>query len=123
MPRPVVALPCGSRSTTRTRYPSSASAAPRLTAVVVLPTPPFWFAIARTDGSSIGGSAVMVSGGAAPWGSGGGGSLTSICDSFTGSCFLRLTRDKNGGEEAGPAPGIGRDGRRGADSHMFHVEQ
>ena len=31
---------------TRTRKPRSASAAPRLTAVVDLPTPPFWFAIA-----------------------------------------------------------------------------
>jgi hypothetical protein len=43
---PVDAFPCGSRSTTRTRYPFSARAAPRLTAVVDFPTPPFWFAIA-----------------------------------------------------------------------------
>src|SRR5688572_15033526 len=33
----------GSRSTRRTRRPRSARAAPRLTVVVVLPTPPFWF--------------------------------------------------------------------------------
>jgi hypothetical protein len=43
---PVEAFPCGSRSTTNTRNPRSASAAPRLTAVVDLPTPPFWLAIA-----------------------------------------------------------------------------
>ena len=28
------------------RWPRSAKAQPKLTAVVVLPTPPFWFAIA-----------------------------------------------------------------------------
>src|SRR5919112_204172 len=33
----------GSRSMRHTRRPASASAAPRLTVVVVLPTPPFWF--------------------------------------------------------------------------------
>ena len=62
MPSPVVALPWGSRSTTSTRNPSSASAAPRFTAVVVLPTPPFWFAIARTRGSVIGSAAAIGSG-------------------------------------------------------------
>ena len=41
IPIPVDAFPCGSRSATSTRYPMSAKAAPRLTAVVVLPTPPF----------------------------------------------------------------------------------
>ena len=45
-----MALPCGSRSTTRTRKPASASAAPRFTAVVVLPTPPFWLAMAMIRG-------------------------------------------------------------------------
>jgi uroporphyrinogen decarboxylase len=35
------ALPCGSRSITRTFSPTAASAVPRLMAVVVLPTPPF----------------------------------------------------------------------------------
>jgi hypothetical protein len=43
------------RSTTRIRKPSSARAAPRLTAVVDLPTPPFWFAMATiraTPGSA-----------------------------------------------------------------------
>src|SRR5215472_7622621 len=37
---------CGSRSIRRTRCSRSARAAPRLTAVVVFPTPPFWLAIA-----------------------------------------------------------------------------
>jgi hypothetical protein len=38
-------LPCGSRSMTSTREPCSDRLAARLTAVVVFPTPPFWFAI------------------------------------------------------------------------------
>src|SRR5438132_1515641 len=46
-PRPVDALPCGSRSMTSTSAPCSASAAARLTVDVVLPTPPFWFATVR----------------------------------------------------------------------------
>src|SRR5271170_6549567 len=50
MPRPVEALPCGSRSTISTSSPMAASAVARLIAVVVLPTPPFWFAIAMTRG-------------------------------------------------------------------------
>ena len=41
-----VVLPCGSRSTISTFLPSAATQDERLTAVVVLPTPPFWFAIA-----------------------------------------------------------------------------
>src|ERR1700685_3131305 len=47
MPRPVEALPCGSRSMIRTSSPIAASAVPRLIAVVVLPTPPFWLATTR----------------------------------------------------------------------------
>src|ERR1700676_626536 len=47
-PTPVVVFPCGSMSTTRTRRPSNASDAPRFTAVVDLPTPPFWLTIAIT---------------------------------------------------------------------------
>jgi len=46
IPSPEVAFACGSRSTRRTRSPASARHALRLTAVVVLPTPPFWFATA-----------------------------------------------------------------------------
>src|SRR5207245_5224605 len=41
-----VRWPWASRSISRTRCPISASAAPRLTAVVVLPTPPFCIATA-----------------------------------------------------------------------------
>src|SRR3954469_20023440 len=47
-PRPAVRLAWGSMSTHKTRKPSSASAPARLIAVVVLPTPPFWLAIAIT---------------------------------------------------------------------------
>ena len=50
MPSPVEALPCGSRSMISTCSPIAASAVPRLMAVVVLPTPPFWLAMARTRG-------------------------------------------------------------------------
>jgi ABC-type dipeptide/oligopeptide/nickel transport system permease component len=42
----MVALPWGSMSTSSTRRFIDASDAARLTAVVVLPTPPFWLAIA-----------------------------------------------------------------------------
>ena len=41
-----VLLPCGSRSASSTRLPLRARAAARLIAVVVLPTPPFWLAMA-----------------------------------------------------------------------------
>src|SRR6187402_298391 len=51
MPRPVEALPCGSRSTISTCSPIAASAVPRLIAVVVLPTPPFWLASVKTRGA------------------------------------------------------------------------
>src|ERR1700694_3853499 len=47
-PLPMVALPCGSRSISSTRRRVAARDAARLTAVVVLPTPPFWFAMAMT---------------------------------------------------------------------------
>src|SRR5271169_4646789 len=47
-PRPVEALPCGSASSSSTRSPTAARAVARLMAVVVLPTPPFWLAIAST---------------------------------------------------------------------------
>src|SRR5919106_4794717 len=48
-PRPTDSEPCGSKSTSSTFRPSSASAAPRLMVVVVLPTPPFWLHIASTS--------------------------------------------------------------------------
>ena len=72
MPRPVLAFPWGSRSTTSTRSPCSASAAPRFTAVVVLPTPPFWLAIASTAGR-LSGSALVSGSGRAASGSGSDG--------------------------------------------------
>src|SRR6201996_6261890 len=50
MPRPVEALPWGSMSITSVGSPTAASAVPRLMAVVVLPTPPFWLATTRTRG-------------------------------------------------------------------------
>src|SRR5689334_9257970 len=48
IPTPVVALPCGSESISRTRKSLAASEAARLIAVVVFPTPPFWFVTAIT---------------------------------------------------------------------------
>src|ERR1700722_13441274 len=45
-PKELVALPWESVSIMRMRCSAAASEAPRLTAVVVLPTPPFWLAIA-----------------------------------------------------------------------------
>src|SRR5690606_4102781 len=45
-PSPTESAPCGSKSTSSTLRPYSARAAPRLMVVVVLPTPPFWLAMA-----------------------------------------------------------------------------
>ena len=64
IPKPTDSAPCGSKSTMSTLRPSSASAAPRLMVVVVLPTPPFWLHIAMTR--------------AGPWLVSGGGSGKSI---------------------------------------------
>src|SRR3954467_8771482 len=47
-PRPTESEPCGSKSTSSTLRPYSASDAPRLIVVVVLPTPPFWLHIDTT---------------------------------------------------------------------------
>src|SRR5437879_5531223 len=52
-PSPDVELACGSRSTSRVGWPASASAAARLIAVVVLPTPPFWFTTATMGGAVV----------------------------------------------------------------------
>src|SRR5690625_1258765 len=46
MPKPLVAFPCASISTSNTFLSSNANEAPKLMVVVVLPTPPFWFATA-----------------------------------------------------------------------------
>ena len=55
-PSAMVAWACGSRSMTSVGLPLRASAAARLTVVVVLPTPPFWFisAIKRTGRDELG---------------------------------------------------------------------
>jgi hypothetical protein len=50
IPTPLEALPCGSMSTSSTLRSAAAKLAARLTAVVVLPTPPFWLAIAMMLG-------------------------------------------------------------------------
>ncbi len=50
-PDPSRAFPCGSRSISSTFSPTAASAVARLIAVVVLPTPPFWLAIAKIFGA------------------------------------------------------------------------
>ena len=52
-PRPTDSAPCGSKSTSSTRRPYSASAAPRLMVDVVLPTPPFWLHIAMIAGRAV----------------------------------------------------------------------
>lgn len=45
-PKLAVRLPCASASISSTFFPCFASPIPKLLVVVVLPTPPFWFAIA-----------------------------------------------------------------------------
>src|SRR5690606_19424660 len=49
-PTPLEAFACGSRSTSNVGFSAAARLAARLTAVVVLPTPPFWLAIAMMFG-------------------------------------------------------------------------
>src|SRR6516162_3559006 len=65
----VDAFPCGSRSTTSTWVPWRARHAARLTAVVVLPTPPFWLAmvITRQDGGCGHSRSVSPSAARAAW--------------------------------------------------------
>src|SRR5689334_12572720 len=74
-PSPTEQAPCGSKSTSSTLRPYSASAAPRLMVVVVLPTPPFWLARAMIRagpcrsvgiGSGIGRRIVYAVGSAGP---------------------------------------------------------
>src|SRR5437868_6791158 len=52
-PRPEVELAWGSRSTSIVGWPTSAKAAARLIAVVVLPTPPFWLTTAMIGGTFV----------------------------------------------------------------------
>src|SRR5687767_549723 len=49
-PTPLEAFACGSMSTSRVLRSAAARLAARLTAVVVLPTPPFWLAMAMMFG-------------------------------------------------------------------------
>src|SRR5215471_1347342 len=69
MSNAVDAFPCGSRSTTSTWLPCRARHAARLTAVVVLPTPPFWLAmvITRQDGGWGHSRSVSPSAASAAW--------------------------------------------------------
>src|SRR4051794_8432962 len=112
-PSPTESDPCGSKSTSRTLRPYSASAAPRLIVVVVLPTPPFWLHIAivralpwipigRGSGSSgqgrpvgprggsartRGGSARTRGGSAGAGASGAAGAATARCgNGIAGAC-------------------------------------
>src|ERR1700683_3412797 len=70
MPSPTESAPCGSKSTSSTRRPCSAKAAPRLIVVVVLPPPPFWLqtATVRAGPCSISGSGVGKPGNGLPVG-------------------------------------------------------
>src|SRR6202022_1735194 len=52
-PSPDVEFACGSRSTSSVGWPTSARAADRLIAVVVLPTPPFWLTTAMIGGTVV----------------------------------------------------------------------
>src|SRR5437773_856098 len=52
-PRREVALAWRSTSTSMVGWPTSAIAAARLIAVVVLPTPPFWLTTASTGGDGV----------------------------------------------------------------------
>ena len=47
-PTPLVALDCGSQSTSKVFTSAAANEEARLMAVVVFPTPPFWLATAMT---------------------------------------------------------------------------
>src|SRR5690606_31436547 len=51
-PSPDPALPWGSRSMRRVRRSAAAKDAARFTAVVVFPTPPFWFEMERILGTN-----------------------------------------------------------------------
>ena len=74
MPWLIVRLPCGSRSTQRTRWPDSAKATARLSVVVVFATPPFWLAKLITLARAVGASARL----APPGASAGAGPIASL---------------------------------------------
>src|ERR1700731_3731396 len=117
MPSPTERAPCGSKSTRRTRRPTSARAAPRLIVVVVLPTPPFWLqtATVRAGPCSISGSGsgkvengLPVGPSAPAWGS-------VIRDAATSTNLLGYGRDVAHGtwlRTLGLRPGAGKQARR-----------
>src|SRR5919106_5363755 len=91
MPSPLVSLPCGSRSMMRVGMPERARYAPRLTTVVVLPTPPFWFvqAVTRTTNAPLrvqNGLHYSTSPGGYP-------RLTADLSTVGGRCFTRNIRN------------------------------
>src|SRR5688572_9791782 len=98
MPRPLDAFACGSMSTTSVRCSETASEAPRLMAVVVFPTPPFWLAMAMTRDMS-----------ALRWGAGSGGSEG-------GGEYTKPCRDRK--SEGVDAPPVGPDSRLPPPLHM-----
>src|SRR5262245_2918728 len=83
----IVRFPCGSRSITRTRFPSSRSATPRFNVVVVFATPPFWFASAMTFAISAPSAAGAAEGAGEGVGTAcnRGGSSAAVAASSTGS--------------------------------------
>src|SRR5580704_18491519 len=117
MPSPTERAPCGSKSTRRTRRPTSARAAPRLIVVVVLPTPPFWLqtATVRAGPCSISGSGsgkrengLPVGPSCPAWGS-------VIRDAATSTNLLGYGRDVAHGtwvRTLGLGPGAGKQARR-----------
>src|SRR4051812_41557493 len=62
----IVLLACGSRSTSRVGLPRSESAAARLMAVGVFPTPPFWLAVATIIEGGVAGRGSVASAGLQP---------------------------------------------------------
>src|ERR1700690_1624157 len=89
-PSPVDALPCASRSIRSTCSPQAASAVARLMAVVVLPTPPFWLAIARMRGCR---ATTMIGSGTADSGSGVVVDTGNVADPENARVLRRLARD------------------------------
>ena len=91
-PRPTESEPCGSKSTSSTLRPNSASEAPRLMVVVVLPTPPFWLHIEITR--------------APPW-RGQRRGLGELRHRPAGRADRRVRRRRRAGSARGRSKGIG----------------
>src|SRR5580700_9408870 len=117
MPSPTESAPCGSKSTRRTRRPTSARAAPRLIVVVVLPTPPFWLqtATVRAGPCSISGSGLGKAENGLPVGPSSPTWGSVIRDAATSTNLLGYGRDVAHGtwlRTLGPRPGAGKQARR-----------